>query len=257
MSNFRDRIKQKREQLASMSDDEKKDHENNKKLEINTNSFNMNSAFLNNSLNKIIEQIHPAITPDMLDHEKQYKELFETDNPFTRELKKLGDNKKEVEQYLKEKLDFMLIDPSQMNSTPITGMFSNEAEFLRNCNKIIAEFLNSFLINHYQPYHDAMLSPYISKDLELREQMHQALDICRNERMEMIEDFQNRPEAIEARELQQKLMCVMSNDDIKNDIINMHLNTNDLKDYLKNNIDLDDNGNIHIKKEANSLQLTR
>ncbi|WP_215755472.1 hypothetical protein [Acetobacter sp. P5B1] len=254
MSNFISRIKQKREQLSLMSDDEKKAHEDKRKLEIYTNSFNMNSAFLNNSLNKIIEQTHPAITPDMLDHEKQYKELFETDNPFTRELKKLGDDKKEVEAYLKEKLDFMLVKPTVISS----GLFgADEERFLRVCNEIMTEFLNSFLIKNYQPYHDAMLSPYISKDLELRQQMHEALDICRNERMEMIQDFQNRPEAVEAREIQQKLMSLMADDSIKNNVISMHLDTNDLKDYLKNNIELDENGNIHIKKEASSLQLTR
>lgn len=254
MSNFRDRIKQKREQLASMSDEEKKDFEDKRKLEIYTNSFNMNSAFLNNALNKIIEQTHPAVTPDMLNHEKQYKELFETDNPFTRELKKLGDDKKEVESYLKDRLDFMKVKPKVISS----GLFgSEEQEFLRYCNEIIADFLNSFLMKYYQPYQDAMLSPYISKDLELRQQMHEALDICRNERLEMIQDFQQRPEAVEAREIQQKLMCVLSNDSIKNNIINKHLDTNDLKDYLKNNIELDENGNIHIKKEASSLQLTR
>lgn len=155
MSNFRERIKQKREQLASMSDDEKKAYEDKRKLEVNTNSFNMRVVSVNNSLNKILEKTHPAITPEMLDHEKQYKELFETDNPFTRELKKLGNDKKEVEQYLKEKLDFMLVKPKVISS----GLFGGEEErFLRACNEIIAEFLNSFLINHYQPYQDAMLS---------------------------------------------------------------------------------------------------
>ncbi|GBR68475.1 hypothetical protein AA0312_0931 [Acetobacter tropicalis NRIC 0312] len=243
-------------------------------------SFNLVADSFLSEMTREINKPHPTIKAKDLDMEKIRHDIFNTVNPATEKLNAFKKQRAELEQSINEqRMERMkkwqeMAVPGEVPVPPelVEAMKKVSAQILECCRFIADNILHAFgLVGSVSPYRPMLtddqireleidyeqneLMQVINSDGSLRDNLETAIVMCNERRKNELSEWENRPEALDARDCVRKFKAIMSSD--KSDSFKKKVSTidrNQLKDML-DKIDVAPDGNI-IQKQKSSKDMT-
>lgn len=240
----------------------------------------ISSSFLR-SVNNEINKPHPTLKPDDLNMEKIRHDIFNTTNEVTEQLKKFKSQRKELESSIQKQQSerqktFMQkgIRGKDFEIPPeaIEQLEQISAHILECARFIAGTILHKFgLAGPPGPYRPSLtqdqikeleiqqsqdaLMQIISADGEVRDNVERAISECHESKKQRIAEWENRPEAKQAKERLDKFSVLISGDmanSFKEKICGMKC---DEVFELLDKIDISPEGKILAKSKSPSLNM--
>lgn len=245
---------------------------------IDKSFFVMSRDFLRN-VNHEINKPHPTIREKDLDMDKIRHDIFNTTNDVSNELKKFKQQRKELESHIHQKQAQRQQEWQAMGQGGQYPVDPQMAEQMKKLSAHIAEcarFIVGTILNKIGladepgPYRRSLtademaeleiqhsqseLMQIVTADGNVRDQMEKIIVQCNEKRKNEIQQWESRPEAVQAQECLDKFQSIMSSDmseSFKKKVFGMH--SGEVMEML-DKIDVSPEGKI-ISKKHTSLEM--
>ncbi|MBS1104297.1 hypothetical protein JK202_15005 [Gluconobacter sp. Dm-62] len=244
-------------------------------------SFFVISSSLMRNLGEEINKPHPTIKAKDLDMDKIRHDIFNTTNDVSNELKKFKNQRKELESHIQQQQAKRQQEWQQMGKGGQYPVDPQMAEDMKKLSAHIAEcarFIVGTIMHQFGladapgPYRRSLtqdemneleiehsqneLMQIVTADGNVRDAMEKIIVQCNSDRKQKIQEWENRPEALNAIELKRKFEAIVSSDmaeSFKKKTYGMH--SGQVMEML-GKVDVSPDGKIIAKeKKTSSLEI--